>query len=201
VRLAEIELWAHRVLDAIAAHQSVEDSRVEVKRTLIEPEKAARQIAGHANAAGGEPILWLLGVDERDGIVGLGSSDELSSWWRSVETHFEALAPSHQDLNIPRDGKSIVAILFDTDRAPFVIKNSDHGKVAGVRAELEVPWREGRMTRSARRTDLLRLLVPQAHQPQIELRAASLYVMQEPGAEDGRSVDWTEPVLNSVCEA
>src|SRR6266498_182530 len=42
----------------------IEDFRVECKGTWPSAAKAARQIAGHANAARGEPILWIIGLDE-----------------------------------------------------------------------------------------------------------------------------------------
>ncbi len=51
----------------------------------------------------------------------------------------------------------VVAMLFETDRAPFVVKNPAYGTVGGDPVSLEVPWREGATTRSARRRDLLRL--------------------------------------------
>lgn len=54
-------------------------------------------------------------------------------------------------MNIDVDDKTIVALLFETTSAPFVIKvpNSDR---------LEIPWREGTRTRSATRAEVLRML-------------------------------------------
>jgi hypothetical protein len=52
----EIEAWALRVIQRVRSGGGVEDFRVELKREFIDPEKAARRIAGHANSAGGEPI-------------------------------------------------------------------------------------------------------------------------------------------------
>jgi hypothetical protein len=48
----EIEAWALRVIDSVKAGAPNEDSRVELKREWIEPKKAARRLAAHANAAG-----------------------------------------------------------------------------------------------------------------------------------------------------
>ena len=47
------------------------------------------------------------------------------------------------ELAIHSEGKSAVAILIETDRAPFVVKNPKHGKSGGGPVSLEVPWREG----------------------------------------------------------
>ena len=42
-----------------------EDARVELKADWIDESKMARRLAGHANAANGEHVLWLFGVDEK----------------------------------------------------------------------------------------------------------------------------------------
>jgi hypothetical protein len=177
MRPSEIEYWAHQVMDLVASGHAVEDGRVELKREWIEPEKAARQIAAHANAARGESILWLIGVDEKQGVIGVAHA-EFSAWFNAAAACFESLPPSCADLNVPRDGRAISALLFDTTRAPFVVKNPRHGKVAGDVIAFEVPWRVGRQTRSARREDLLRLLVPAVHVPAIEWLEAQLAIAE-----------------------
>jgi hypothetical protein len=66
MRPIEIEAWVLRVVDQVKKGQPNEDRRVELKAEWIEPpEKAARQIAGHANAARGSNILWIIGLDEK----------------------------------------------------------------------------------------------------------------------------------------
>jgi hypothetical protein len=59
-------------------------------------------------------------------------------------------------------------MLFETTRAPFVIKHDGD--------RLEVPWRDGAGTRSARREDLLRLLVPQIAVPRFDVLSCNLYI-------------------------
>ena len=59
----QIESWALRVIDCVKRGQPNEDFLVELKRDWIDEAKAARRIAGHANAARGENILWLIGFD------------------------------------------------------------------------------------------------------------------------------------------
>ena len=60
----QIESWALRIIDIVKKGQPNEDFLVELKRDWIDKDKAARRIAGHANAARGENILWLIGVDD-----------------------------------------------------------------------------------------------------------------------------------------
>ena len=72
------------------------------------------------------------------------------------------------DLLIPVNGNTIVALLFETDRAPFVVKAQN--------GYLEVPWREGTRTNSARRSDLVRLLAPVVRLPRFEIMGGSVEV-------------------------
>ena len=69
MRNHEIEAWALGIIDRVIQKQPIEDDRVELKAEWPDALKAARRIAGHANAARGEPILWLIGVDEKAGAI------------------------------------------------------------------------------------------------------------------------------------
>jgi hypothetical protein len=138
----QIESWALRVIDCVKSGQPNEDFLVELKREWIDKYKAARRIAGHANAARGENILWLIGVDEKQSLVVGAAAAELASWYPAVASFFNELAPRMIPLNIPVDDVIVVALLFETDRAPFVIKNPANGQPGGGAVELEVPWRE-----------------------------------------------------------
>jgi hypothetical protein len=84
-----------------------------------------------------------------------------------------------RDLNIPAEGKTVVALLFETDRAPYVVKNPVYGQPSGGPVQLEVPWREARSTRTASRSDLLRILSPIQKNPSFELLDARLKVYPE----------------------
>jgi hypothetical protein len=175
MRKADIEAWALRVIDRAVNKQPNEDASVELKSDWpTDYYKTARQIAAHANAARGESILWLMGVDQKKGVTGADSL-ELANWWPGVRTHFDELYPTMQaDLNIPWQGLTVVALLFETDRAPFLIRIPQHGSRDGPAASLEVPWREGTNTRSAKRSDLLRLLVPLQRSPSFEALRGTL---------------------------
>ena len=173
MRPIQIESWALEIIDCVNSKSPKEDSRVELKSEWPEPQKAARQIAGHANAARGEPILWLIGVDEDKGVKG-AAHEELASWFVSIQAEFDGIAPSMIDLNIPVSGKTVVALYFETDRAPYVIKNPAFGTEKGGPISYETPWREGTRTRTARRSDLLKVLVSVIKLPEIEVLSGEL---------------------------
>jgi len=139
-----------------------------LKAAWPDPQKAARRIAGHANAARGAEILWLIGVDEARGVVG-AQANEMATWFPQVEANFDGLAPAHTDLIVPTTGQSLVAVLFETERAPFVVKNPAYGQTGGGPVELEVPWRDGTRVRSARRSEMVRLLSPLAELPSLDV--------------------------------
>jgi len=163
------------VVEQIRCGQPNEDARVELKAAWPnDAYKAARQIAAHANPAGGEPILWVIGVDQKGEVVGTGHN-ELAKWYKQVESHFDELAPGVTDVNVPVDGKIIVALLFDTERRPFVIRSMNSGSVTH-----EVPWRGATSTRSAKRSELVRLLDSVPRLPKWE------------AVNDTLNVEWTD---------
>lgn len=173
MRASEIESWALKVLDSLKRGEPLEDIRVELKTTFGEPTKIARRLAGHANAARGEEVLWLFGVDEKVGVKGV-VFQEFAAWWSKVSSHFESLAPEVVEINVPYEGATVVALLVLTDRVPFVVKNPSFGLNRGESVEYEVPWREMTSVRSAKRSDLLRLLVPLQKLPSVEVISATL---------------------------
>lgn len=181
------------MIERVKLGQPIEDSRVELKAEWPEAEKAARRIAGHANAARGASILWLIGVDEKTGVID-AQLNELATWFPKVVSNFNGLAPEYVDLNVPVDGKTVVALYFETERAPFVVKNAAFGQKGGGPVELEVPWREGTSVRSARRSEMVRILSPLAASPEIEVLAAQLEVLPRHGS-NGQQMTWELVIL------
>jgi hypothetical protein len=189
VKTIEIEVWTLRILETVEKGVRVEDATVELKATWPDdPMKAARRLAGHANAARGENILWLIGVDEQRGIVE-ASYQELSNWFASIQSAFDGIAPALQDLNIPYKGKTVAALCFDTSRAPYVVKNHTFGSATGGPVEWEVPWHEGTKTRSATRSDLILLLSPVGKIPKFELLAGTVALRRDP--KSAGKASWT----------
>ena len=171
MRPAEVETWVLRVLDGVVLGTNVEDDRVELK-TSWPPDtaKAARRIAAHANTARGESILWIIGADEKGRAVPGAEQQELANWWPRVSRHFDGLAPSLlHHIVVPFDGRSVVALAFDTARAPYVVTNPSGGGF-----DRDVPWRDGARTRSAKREELLRTLAPLQRLPHVETMDAEV---------------------------
>ena len=170
MKISQIEAWVLEVADRVVRGHPVEDARVELKRAWVDPDKAARAIAGHANSSFGEPVLWVVGLDESEGAIGVKPED-LSDWWAQVKSCFSELAPDVTPLTVPCRDVVLTALLFDTSRAPFIVKNPVFGRREGGPVQLEVPWRESTAVRSARRADLLRVLVPAQSLPDVEVLA------------------------------
>jgi len=168
MRTVEIESWVHNINTLITNHHNVEDSRVELKGQFPEPYKAARRIAGHANAANGDPILWIIGLDQEKGVVGCPQL-EMANWWPQVVHYFEPFPPHLTELMIPIGSMSVLAMLFETDRFPYLVKNPVYGKPEAGPVELEIPWRDGTSIRSARHSDLIRMFDPLNTPPFVEV--------------------------------
>jgi hypothetical protein len=171
MRPQDIENWAHLIIERVESKQPVEDSRVELKSEWPKDHnKAARQIAGHANAARGEPILWLLGIDEKQGVIGV-NYEEISNWRQSVGAEFDGLSPTLTHINIHYKSKTVVALFWETEMRPFLVKTPKGGPIS-----LEVPWRDAGSTRTANRMDLLKILSPVTKNPTFEVIRGELNI-------------------------
>ena len=161
----ELEFRVINIIERVLKGQPVEDDFVELKSEWIEPSQAARRIAAHANCARGEPILWIIGLDEKGGLIN-ADMNEVSNWYNGVKSYFDEGVYPNLDkcINVHYQGKTVVALLFETDRAPYVIKNKAGGQITR-----EVPWRSGNRTDSARRSDLIKILVPINLKPDFEI--------------------------------
>ncbi|GIH08082.1 hypothetical protein Rhe02_61490 [Rhizocola hellebori] len=172
MRTVEIEAWALRVINRLTAGAKVEDSNVELKSVWpSEPNKAARRIAGLCNSIAGDQALWLIGVDEKSGVTGV-AADDLATWWPAVSANFDGAVPALRDVAFQVQGKEVVALLFQTDQAPYVVQNEVFGKQGGGPVALEVPWRNGTTVRTATRAELIRILLPASDLPTLTLMDA-----------------------------
>lgn len=129
--------------------------------------KSARRLAGHCNALHGDDGLWIVGVNEKSGVLGV-DPDDFADWWPRLKAEFHDETPDLTEVFFTYEGKRLVALHFTTDRAPFLVRVEGGGRV-----EREDPWREGTSVRTARRADLLRLLVPLQRSPEIEITKAN----------------------------
>lgn len=168
---SRVETWTLSMIDRVAKNQPLEDSLVDLKAEWPhDKSRAAWQLGGLANAAGGLDILWIVGLDEKGGVIG-ASQQELASWWPEVQSQFDGVSPTlATDLVVSyASGPPVMALLFKTDRAPYVVKNPDGG-----RFDRAAPWREATGTHSATREQLMRILQPQVLLPVLEIRYATL---------------------------
>lgn len=203
MRLSDLESWVLSLLDTVQSGQRVEDSRVELKREWPQPVAAARRIAGHANAARGENVLWVVGLDEERGVTPV-SSIELADWWSSVAAEFDGLPPGLTDLIVPTPQGALIALLFDSSRSPFVVRNPRFGTSESGSISHEVPWREGTKIGSARRDQLIRLLTPVQALPYLELMSASIHLNSVEGSHAGVSSHhgvWSARVIFYISPA
>ena len=167
----KLQARVQHIINAVLDGRPVEDTRVELKSEWIDKYEAARRIAGHANAARGEPIVWILGIDEKARQITGVDAHEMDSWIKGVEKHFDDDAPRLvADLNIHRENKTIVVLYFETHHGTrFVIKNPNGGS-----PQFEVPWRSATGIRSAKRVDLLQILLPISRIPHVRVTSAEL---------------------------
>jgi hypothetical protein len=170
--ISEIVELARAAVRRAKGRLQSEGSAVEFKREWPDDDrKAARQIGALANASRGHPAIWVIGVDEEAGQLFDVDRAELANWWPAVSKHFDSIAPEMVcDVPFDVDGKTLVALGFDTSDAPFVVKCQNSGAV-----EREVPWREGTKTKSATRAQLLSLLAPQVVLPKLDVLEGTLF--------------------------
>lgn len=168
MRRPEVEAWVHRVLDALVDDRSVEDLLVELKSDWpTDFGKAARRVAGHANSAAAQPILWVIGADEKAKAIRGASALDTAKWYAQLKAEFaDGWAPAMQLYNIPRDGTVVAAVIFETDGVPFVVK--------GPQGRDEIPWRDSTGTRSARRSEMFSMLAEQARLPDFQILFAEV---------------------------
>ena len=159
-----LEALAQTAIENAISGAKSEDSRVELKSVLPDPQNAARQIAALCNAVSGGDALWVVGFDEKSRAFTLLSSD-LARWWPKVVSSFDGTAPS-KDYNITFEDNPLLLLHFDTTMRPFVVKGTDGNTV--------VPWRSNTTTRNATRSELLKLFVPTITQPGYEIVKAEI---------------------------
>jgi hypothetical protein len=162
LRRIQIEARAVQAVEAVLAGGRIEDDLIECKADWPDESKV-RQLAAHANSARGEPIIWLIGVDEKMHQLTKPRDIDPADWWAVMSKRFDEVLPEllHMTVHID-EGKTVAALAFTTDQAPYVITTgAEQGRV-----EREVPIRVATGTRSAHRHDLIRMLAPVVTVPQ-----------------------------------
>lgn len=184
MRAVELE---GRVVAAIEARRnanvSPEDDFIECKGRWPEKDKA-RQLAGLANRAAGEPFVLIVGFDDKSGAVVDPGPTDPADWWQGMVGQFDQTPLDmlrHIVVHISESEK-VHAFAFGTDRVPYVVKNGQ-GR--------DVPIRDSTGTRSAHRHELIRLLLPSIGTPPSSLLQADMYLnlSVNTGRSDGKAWD------------
>jgi len=180
LRPQQLEARVIELVDLVLAGGRIEDDLVECKGQWPDPQKrrSVRQLAGAANKARGEPILWIIGLDEDAHMLTEVRSVEVADWWPAMSSPFDQEAPELEHHLVVRIGErqAVTALRFLTDRSPYVIKGGGEGGTL----DREVPIRDGTGTRSARRDELVRLLIPAVAPPAAKLLSATFYAEYNP---------------------
>lgn len=160
--------FERRVRDAIQrvlAGGRLEDALFEAKAKVPEIEKLALRLAGHANAARGQPITWVFGLDEDAHRINPDLDLDLADLLQRLQSRFdegECPRPTANHHWFTFDQGAILAVEFDTTYPPYVIR-----KASGGDWSIVVPWRDATRVRAARRADLQRVLLGQVELPTI----------------------------------
>lgn len=187
-----------RIIDLVnhvVAGGTCEDDVVECKSQLPEDtRRAARQIAGLLNAARGATAIWIVGLDEKaHQVVTVQNGPDPASWLPGVQKYFRGLDPDPQIHTIVTDHGTVTALIFDTERAPYVV-TTDGGKGGN----LEVPWRSATGTGSATRAQLLSLVVATRALPTVQFINPKLVAAQI--GSDDTTLDFTAELFFSASE-
>ena len=145
-----------------------EDSIVEFKSDLTEPRKCAKQIAALCNSVPGLDAIWVIGWDERNKVF-TKPTEEPANWIAGVERVFDGSFPQINIRHLRYGDNPLLLLHFVTDLRPFVTKTQESG-------DCEVPWRQLNRTRTATRSELLRLLIPSITLPKFEILKATTII-------------------------
>lgn len=170
MRAIDLEAKVITAVERIRAAQLVEHDFMECKRSWPQDDKA-RQLAGSLNRAGGDPVIYIIGIDDRSGEVFDISDTDVLDWWEQIKPKFDQTPPEmvrHMSVPVGENGEHVVAVAFASDRGPYLVKTGR------ANSSLEVPMREGTGTRSARRDELLRILIPTVKVPSAVVLSARL---------------------------
>jgi hypothetical protein len=116
-------------------------------------------------------------------VCGIFDPKDPGAWYQVVRSGFEGGAPDPHVVFVTWRDLQVCALLFETDNPPYVVKNpSGKGPF-----QYEVSWRDGTLTRSARKHELLKILLPLQKLPEIELQEATLTAGT---ADDRADVKW-----------
>lgn len=157
----------------------LEDSQFEAKARVDVSndqfvDRLSERLGGHANAAGGQPIVWILGLDEDAHAITRDISIDQADLVQRLQRRFdEGEAPRAVEghwFTFEQRG-AVLAIQFDTSHPPYIVRRRNGGNWTYV-----VPWREGTRVRAARRSELQRVLLRAVQTPSVRPLSISLKI-------------------------
>lgn len=144
-----------------------EDDRFEFKSDWPTVDKA-RQLAASANRLAGEPLFYVIGVDERSGRAVQPSPVEAGEWLARLSKQFDQPPPRldmHRVVQLDETDFA-TALVFSTEDVPYVVKTDSGNR--------DVPMRSGATTRSAHRYELVDMLAANVQVPPMSIAEATV---------------------------
>lgn len=175
MRAIELETRVLTAVERVRNGEKIENDLIECKRAWPSDNKA-RQLAGSLNRAAGDPVIYVIGIDEKDGSIHDTSDTDILDWWNQIVGQFDQVpAEMIRHIDVPISAtESVVGIAFSSDRAPYLVKTGS------ARPSLEIPMREGTGTRTARRDELMRMLAPALRVPTVTILESSFSAIHHP---------------------
>jgi hypothetical protein len=161
----QFESLVRDTVERVLEGGQLEDSRFEAKaklpRQLL---RTAERLAGHANASRGQPIIWLIGLDEDACSFGPEPKVDLAELLPQLGKLFDGreIPRLLRDHRFYFDEKSVLALEFDTSYPPYVVNRQ-----TGNEWTFAIPWRYGTRVMAARRDQIRELLTRQLSGPDV----------------------------------
>lgn len=175
MRAIDLETRVLAAVERIRNGEKIENDLIECKRGWPSDNKA-RQLAGSLNRAAGDPVIYVIGIDEKDGSIHDTSDTDILDWWNQIVGQFDQVpAEMVRHIDVPINAtESVVGIAFSSDRAPYLVKTGS------ARPSLEIPMREGTGTRTARRDEVMRMLAPALRVPTVTVLESDFAASHHP---------------------
>lgn len=175
MRAIDLETRVLAAVERVRNGEKIESDLIECKRTWP-GENKARQLAGSLNRAAGDPVIYVIGIDEKDGSIYDTSDTDILNWWNQIVGQFDQVpAEMVRHIDVPISAtESVVGIALSSDRAPYLVKTGS------ARPSLEIPMREGTGTRTARRDEVMRMLAPALRVPTVTTLGSTFSASHHP---------------------
>lgn len=175
-----VDALVQAAIENLQAGRAVEDDAgMELKREWPEPASKARQLAGAANALRGEPLIYVIGVDDKTGEVTTPERREPHEWYAQISARFDQVAPELMGVHtiyIGDGSRSVQAVVFGTADFPYVVNEKNRR---------DVPIRRGSGTESAHRNQLVRMFEPRLTAPPTSVAEAAAHATWFTSTSDG----------------